>query len=152
MPPEDLPYFAYGSNLDPRRFAERCPDHTELGPAWLTAHRVAFAGQSRMWGGGVGTVRRAPGQSVPGVLYQLRAEHWHTLDRIEGHPHFYQRVRVTIGDRLAWTYTLPEQAGETPPTAEYLEAVLAGRSARGWDREDWLAAAKHASLHTDARK
>lgn len=151
MPPEDLPYFAYGSNLDPVRFAERCPDHTDLGTAWLAGHRAAFAGRSTLWGGGVGTVRRSLGHSVPGTLYALGPQHWATLDRIEGHPHFYKRVRVTVSGQLAWTYLLPEDLPEHPPTPDYLAAVIAGRSARRWNPDDWLAAETHAHLHTDAR-
>ncbi len=152
MPPDALPYFAYGSNMDPERFAERCPGHVELGPAWLPGHRAAFAGASRMWGGGVGTLHRHLGRPVPGILYQLTPSHWETLDRIEGHPHFYRRSRISVDGQLAWTYLLPEETRQNPPHPDYLAAVTAARSARGLPSEDWLAAEKRASLHTDARK
>ncbi len=149
---EDLPYFAYGSNLDPTRFAERCPGHHDLGPAELPGHRVAFAGRSRLWGGGVGTVRRLAGALVPGILYALTSRHWETLDRIEGHPGFYRRVRIQLSSQQAWTYLLPEDLPERPPTPDYLAAVIAGRRARGWDPADWYTAAEHANLHKHARK
>ena len=150
--PHDLPYFAYGSNVDPARFTTRCPDHVELGTAWLPGWRVAIAGASRMWGAGVGTLRRRPGALVPGVLYQLSPEHWQTLDRIEGHPGFYRRVRIALGQQRAWTYLLPDHTPENPPTTDYHDAVVTARSARRWDPGPWHLAVKHADLHTDARK
>jgi gamma-glutamylcyclotransferase (GGCT)/AIG2-like uncharacterized protein YtfP len=148
----DRLYFAYGSNVDPNRFSQRCPGHREIGPAHLTHWRVAFAGRSRLWGGGVGTLRPEPKGSVPGILYRLKPVHWRTLDRIEGHPGFYKRVQITVDSRTVWTYLLDPELPENAPTAQYLQAVVDARSARGWDPADWMAANKHANLHNHARK
>jgi len=141
----DLPYWAYGSNLDPVRFTQRCPGHVELQVAVLDDHREAFAGRSRMWGAGVGTLRAHSGSRVLGVLYRLEAAHWQTLDRIEGHPHFYERIVVEVEGTRAWTYLLPATLPLNPPTGDYLEAVRQGRRARGWDPEVWTAASRRAT-------
>ncbi len=143
---DDLPYFAYGSNVDPIRFEQRCPAHKELGTPWLRGWCFAFAGRSRMWRGGVGTLHPQPGSAVQGVLYRLTRAHWDTLDRIEGHPDFYRRVQVTVEDQLSWTYLLPEDTPEEPPTPEYLAAVTSARLVRGWDPSPWRAAATRAGL------
>ena len=141
----ELPYWAYGSNVDPVRFGDRCPGHVELRVAGLDGWREAFAGASRMWGAGVGTLREHNGGRVRGVLYQLEPEHWNTLDRIEGHPHFYRRTLIEVEGTRAWTYLLPADLPLNPPTEDYLVAVCQGRTARGWDPSVWMAAARRAA-------
>jgi len=58
-------YFAYGSNMDRGAMQRRCPTARALGPAVLDGHRF-FIGLA-----GWGSVRRAPGQRVHGVLWRL---------------------------------------------------------------------------------
>lgn len=49
-----------------------------------------------------------PGR-VAGELYAVEADTLADLDRLEGHPDFYRRIRVTIlGETIpAWMYVLP---------------------------------------------
>lgn len=120
-------YFAYGSNLDRKQMRARCPDATPVGPAMLRGYRLAFAGASRRWEGGVATLLPARGRNVSGVLYQLSEDSLAALDRIEGHPDFYIRCRVCVADewgrkRFAQTYCLPRQA-ETVPSTRYLQKI-----------------------------
>jgi gamma-glutamylcyclotransferase (GGCT)/AIG2-like uncharacterized protein YtfP len=88
-----LLYFAYGSNLDREQMQRRCPGARLVGRAVLHGYRLAFAGWSQGWGGGVATVEPCPGSHVPGAIYEVTAEHVATLDRAEGVPFAYQRER-----------------------------------------------------------
>ena len=58
-------YFAYGSNMHRAAMRARCPAARALGPARLDGHEF-FIGID-----GWGSVRRAPGQVVHGVLWRL---------------------------------------------------------------------------------
>ena len=89
-------YFAYGSNMDVRQMAFRCPDAVILGSASLAAH--AFLINTR----GFATVIPAANQVVHGVLWEISPTDDESLDRYEGVASgFYRkdiaRVRVKDG-------------------------------------------------------
>ena len=76
-------YFAYGSNMDPRQMARRCPGARSLGAARLAGHRLPFTWDSVRWGGGVGHCEPAAGDECWGVLWELTDEHVTSLDAYE---------------------------------------------------------------------
>jgi gamma-glutamylcyclotransferase (GGCT)/AIG2-like uncharacterized protein YtfP len=120
--------FAYGSNMDARQTAERCPGARRVGAATLPRHRLTFGGWSDSWGGAVATVARARGAQVPGVVYEVPYPDLLALDRFEGVPFQYDRrwARVTLGQGRgpihAYVYELvdPEPA---LPSRGYLERI-----------------------------
>jgi cation transport regulator ChaC len=77
-------YFAYGSNMDPKQMASRCPGATAIGRARLADHELAFVWDSPGWGGGVATVIPSSGREVWGVVWDLTDTHIEALDRYEG--------------------------------------------------------------------
>lgn len=81
-------YFAYGSNMNLRQMAWRCPGARALGPARLPGWRLTertFA-----------DIDRDPASEVWGVLWDITPDHLRTLDRYEGCPRLYRRGRVTV--------------------------------------------------------
>ncbi len=90
--------FAYGSNLDEAQLLGRCPRARVLTLATLPNHRLVFAGRSARWGAAVASVERAPGAAVQGTLIELDEEDLGALDRCEGHPRVYDRVRRHVTD------------------------------------------------------
>ena len=129
--------FAFGSNLRRAQMAERVPGSIPVARATLARHRLAFAGNSRTWGGPVATVVPADwgeGGPVYGALYALPPGGIEQLDRYEGVPHVYTRVKRDVRMRnhhtvSAWVYvhTAPEGGAPTPA---YRDAIEAGR--REW--------------------
>ena len=89
-------YFAYGSNLDAAQMTTRCPSAKLIAPATLSNYRLAFAGQSALWGGAVATVIRSKGSDVEGLIWYLDPHDLAQLDRYEGHPWAYRRKRLLI--------------------------------------------------------
>lgn len=47
------------------------------------------------------------GGSVTGEVYAVDVDTLHSLDILEGHPSFYERVKVTTPFKSAWIYKLP---------------------------------------------
>jgi cation transport regulator ChaC len=145
-----LPYFAYGSNLDADQMRARCPDAEPLGRAMLGGYRIAFAGSSQRWhGGAVATLLPARGSNVSGVLYKLSAESFATLDRFEGHPDVYVRVRVRVSDergrrRHALAYCLP-LLDEAMPATKYLWKIVRAYERLGFTLRPLLDAVERAA-------
>lgn len=95
-------YFAYGSNINLDQMARRCPNAEVVGPATLNGYRLAFRSQS-----GVATILPAPAKQVKGLLWRLTPECEQSLDRYEGHPHFYYKdERINVLDKAGKEYTV----------------------------------------------
>ena len=77
-------YLAYGSNLNLRQMAYRCPTAKVLGSAKLTGYRLLFRGGN---GGAVATIEKQKGESVPVMLWRIMPNDEKALDRYEGYPH-----------------------------------------------------------------
>jgi hypothetical protein len=97
-----IPYFAYGSNLDPDGMSYRAPSAVPLFPARLPNWRLTFRNFA--------DIEQAPGDEVVGALWLLDAEAERSLDTYEGAPKFYvqRNVRVEIdnGTVDAMTYVM----------------------------------------------
>ncbi|KAG0645483.1 hypothetical protein D0Z07_8695 [Hyphodiscus hymeniophilus] len=82
--PQSL-YFAYGSNLQLKQMAKRCPDSQYQGRARL--HNFRWQINDR----GFANVIPDPNSSVEGLCYLLSGEDEARLDRSEGVPTAYQK-------------------------------------------------------------
>jgi len=130
-------YFAYGSNLDPAQMKRRCPEMSPVGIAALFGWRLAFGGYSRTRGGAVATIKKAKDRFVDGFLYVITKDDLASLDRAEGHPHYYKRrfvnVVVESGDTVkACTYVLDIDK-EGAPTREYYNILKKSYQRLGFD-------------------
>jgi len=86
-----LPYFAYGSNMDPAQMRVRCPGARIVGTATLGDHRWIINSA------GYATVIPSPGHTVYGVLWELTPAHLATLDDYEGLPEdLYWRTETMV--------------------------------------------------------
>jgi gamma-glutamylcyclotransferase (GGCT)/AIG2-like uncharacterized protein YtfP len=123
-----LPYFAYGSNMDPLQMRVRCPGARIVSSATLANHRWIINSA------GYATVIPSPGSLVYGVLWELTGEHLATLDEYEGLPEdIYWRTETTVTSLdnaepvLAIIYfARSEEPGN--PVPDYTEHIL--RTAR----------------------
>ena len=128
-------YFAYASNMEPRRFRRLCPGGTVVGPARLPGHRLAFSRYSRQRRGGSADVVPDPESQVWGVLYEVDEGDLAAMDRSENVPAAYHREVVTAVDgageqRQAVTY-VANRTGDFLPHKEYLRVIVQGAEARG---------------------
>lgn len=131
-----LLYFAYGSNLHPRRLQHRADSARPAGIARLPDYRLAFHKRGAD-GSGKGNVVPAPGQSVWGAVYRLSASDAAVLDDIEGPG--YARVTLQVarsddaGILRVITYRAHPGAIEEGlvPFGWYLDFVLHGAAQHG---------------------
>ena len=128
-------YFAYGSNMEPRRFKRRCPRARVLGPARLPGYRLDFTRYSTGFRGGIADIVADPEAEVWGVLSRVEESDLASLDEYEGVPVGYRRERVTVLDEsgqehLAITY-VANPTGRFAPSKAYIEIILAGAREHG---------------------
>ena len=124
-------YFAYGSNLDRKQMAERCPGCRPRFTASLPNYRLIFVGWSRRWRGGTASIQPSRGDKVLGGIYELADRDLPRLDRCEGHPDVCDRLKVTVfrdtGDPVeAITYIYKKPPEENRPSPEYLALIRQG--------------------------
>jgi gamma-glutamylcyclotransferase (GGCT)/AIG2-like uncharacterized protein YtfP len=124
-------YFAYGLNLARKQMLECCPNSRPQFTAALGNYRLIFTGWSRKWRGSMASIKPAQGKRVPGAVYEISDRDLPRLDRCEGYPEVYNRLKVTVyGDAdepvEAITYIKASQSEETRPSAEYLAVIQQG--------------------------
>ena len=126
-------YFAYGSNMDPKQVASRCPGAEAIGRARLADHRLEFVWDSPGWGGGVGTVLAAPGDEVWGVLWELTQDDETSLDSYEGvSVGAYTKERVDLdadGESANALVYIATDDRPKQPSARYMDALIRGARA-----------------------
>ena len=138
-------YFAYGSNLDRKRFAARCPGSRPVAAAELRGYRLAFRGN------GHADVVRQKGGVVRGALYSLTARDAAALDYYEGAPIYYHRITVFVKDadgklRRALAYKMRNDATDAAPSLFYVLTIICG--CRDWriEPDEEVTAAMDAGL------
>jgi len=124
-------YFAYGSNLNRKQMQERCPDSKPRFIATLHNYKLVFVGWSRQWRGGVASIKPLRGETVLGAIYEISERDLRRLDKYEGYPDTYSRLKITVtnedGDPVeAVTYIKAGRLEETQPSQEYLTLVRQG--------------------------
>jgi len=92
-------YIAYGSNLNLRQMAVRCPTAKVVGASELQDYELLFRGGRR---GAVATVEPKEGCNVPVLLWKLKERDLMALDHYEGWPNFYRKeiVKVKLGGNM----------------------------------------------------
>ena len=129
--------FAYGSNMDLAQMKERCPnsrDKFQPFVAQAVGWKLCFPRFSERRQGGVGSMVRAVGEVVWGVVFALAPEDLPRLDAAEGVPHAYRRdpLSVTWGNALqkeVWTYFAIPQDNPSKhyiPHQDYLAIYVRG--------------------------
>lgn len=128
--------FAYGSNMNHRQMALRCPDARPVCVARLDGYRLTFAGHNARWGGGVATIVPARRGGVTGVVWRLSEQDLKRLDEFEGYPFVYDRAPVIVrsprrADEI-WCHTYVKNvAQETTPSEDYLRTIIEGYQTAG---------------------
>lgn len=110
-------YAAYGSNLDPRQMAQRCPHSPLRSTGWVPGWRITFGGEG--WDGALPTLVEDTGSQIFVALYDVTEADESTLDGWEGADQgLYRKVRVRVatldGEQPAWAYVLDDFEGGIP--------------------------------------
>lgn len=91
--PKKIINIAYGSNMDLEQMALRCPEAEIVGKGIIRDYRLLFKGSKT---GSYATIERAPGFTVPVVLWAVSEGDIRNLDRYEGFPTFYYKKDIEV--------------------------------------------------------
>lgn len=122
----EVPYFAYGSNMNLEQMARRCPG-AKLGKRVELSDWRYFIN-----GNGYAGIEEFPGGLVQGCLWSLSPDHWEALDQYEGIVgEYYKKRKIQVsscqnGEILTvWVY-LSNDYDYGIPTRSYQEIVVKG--------------------------
>jgi cation transport regulator ChaC len=129
-----MKYFAYGSNMDPDRMRRRGVRFSKRERAVLKGWRLEFnKASSRDPKEGYANIVKDEKGIVEGVLYEIPEEDVAKLDRCEGFPEHYGRIRVEVelgdGSRVEAVAYVAQPAWVREglkPSRGYLEHLLRG--------------------------
>jgi len=124
-------YFAYGSNMSAARMKQRLGWEAPRRVATLRDFQLVFdqAGfNDPSWS--PANIRSDHGGLVEGIVYEVEEKDLKILD---GYEKYYQRLEVKVmaaQEKIldAVTYLSKKPLGEKPPTQEYLNFLLEGKS------------------------
>ncbi|MCA1452853.1 gamma-glutamylcyclotransferase [Bradyrhizobium sp. BRP22] len=142
---EPMLYFAYGSNLNKKQMARRCPAAVPLGKLIMPNTQLVFRG--------VADVIRADGVECPGGIWRITPECEAALDRYEGFDPDYpdrgmytkEYVRVAglpDGATEIMLYVM-NSSGIYPPSEYYFDVIRQGYRDFGLDTAALRMALKH---------
>ena len=113
-------YIAYGSNMDEKQMARRCPTARLSGTAKLEGYRLLFKGSKT---GAYATIEAQKGGRVPVLIWEIGEQDERNLDCYEGYPVFYHKKEIEVqlgGERKnAMVYIMDESRELGEPSAGY---------------------------------
>ena len=135
-------YLAYGSNLNLRQMARRCPHAELLGYTYLEDTRLIYRGSLS---GYYLSIEAAKGSRTPCGVFRITPQDERSLDRYEGYPELYGKVvyrglslYAMDGTRRpgtieAMAYQLPVSAPAGLPIPYYIRICTEGYQDFGFD-------------------
>lgn len=119
-------YGAYGSNINLRQMAYRCPNAKVIGQGILNDYKLTFRR------GGYANIEPKKGASVPILFWEITQNCEHSLDRYEGYPTFYTKQTVAVENEngvfetMVYVMTDESRGGYQLPRVEYYYGIRDG--------------------------
>ena len=132
-------YLAYGSNLNIRQMALRCPTAKPVGTAVIEDYELLFKGSKT---GSYLTIEPKAGAEVPVAVWSVELADEERLDVYEGFPAFYYKTEFDLPVnyfsgkkvvRKAFVYIMHEERPLGLPSGSYVRTCLEGYSNFGFD-------------------
>ena len=131
-------YLAYGSNLNKKQMAMRCPGAKVIGTAYIEGYQLLFKGSRT---GSFLTIEEQDGGKVPVGVWEVYERDELSLDFYEGYPNFYYKkaVKVTLNETVkeitAFVYIMHEERQLGIPSDFYINVCKQGYKDFGFDFE-----------------
>ncbi len=143
-------YVAYGSNMNRRQMARRCPKAKPLSGIWLTGWRLVMKR--------VADIEPDLHAVTPAALWEITRSCERALDAYEGFPHLYIKERLGValpnGRRakpMAYVMNGPRQRDYGPASDGYLASIADGYRDFGFEDLAPLRAAQAEAISVSRR-
>jgi len=128
-------YIAYGSNMDERQMAYRCPTARLVGKSEIEGYGLLFKGSKT---GAYATIEPKTGSRVPVLLWEIEETDERNLDYYEGFPAFYYKkdleVELDGGRKTAMVYIMDEKRKLGVPSIGYYDILERAYDIFGFDK------------------
>lgn len=126
-------YVAYGSNLDVKQMAWRCPDAKIVGTGTIKNYKFVFDVHA--------DIRESNGDNVKVLVWDISDKDLISLDMYEGFPVYYIRemIRVDMDDGYVLSgivYLMNNRHEYFVPSNDYLNVILNSYEFWGFDTKD----------------
>lgn len=130
-----MKYFAYGSNMDSERIKKRGINYSKREAANLKDYTLKFNKVAcENTNDGYANIESQKGEMVEGILYEINQTDISNLDKFEGCPKHYERIKVKVTlinkkviDAIAYIAHPSKTKEGLKPRKEYLEYLLKSR-------------------------
>lgn len=113
-------YIAYGSNMDEKQMAFRCPKASFVGTTEVQGYELLFKGTRT---GAYATIEEKKGGVVPALVWKITESDEESLDHYEGYPTFYHKkdlcVTVNGAKIIAMVYIMDDKRKKGIPSPRY---------------------------------
>ena len=133
-------YLAYGSNLNIRQMAYRCPSARIIGTSIIPDYELLFKGSKT---GSYLTIEPIEGGQVPVAVWSVTESDEARLDAYEGFPTFYYKQEMElpvkgiksgkIRKRNTFVYIMHEDRPLGLPSSRYFQTCCEGYGDFGFD-------------------
>ena len=121
-------YLAYGSNLNLRQMARRCPSAKAVGIAMLKDYQLTFRK--------VATIEPFNGAETPVGIWEITPEDELALDRYEGYPNLYRKEIIDVeikGIKIKAMVYIMNSGNPNFPNDNYFKTIAEGYANIGFD-------------------
>lgn len=126
-----MKYFAYGSNLNPKRMIDRGVNFTSREKGILNGYKFIINKKSqKIPNVGFANIIKDDNSFVEGVVYEVKVEDILKLDRFEGSPKHYRREIMIINNEQVVVYIANDAwttNDDLQTTEEYKNHILEGK-------------------------
>lgn len=136
MEKNDIFYIAYGSNMNHKQMADRCPGADFHGPGYVNDWILTMPSYAN--------IEPRQGERVPVVVWRISSDHEKTLDHYERYPEMYikkdLRVQLKNGEELrgmAYVMTPEYERKDQEIRPGYEEGILEAYRQCRFDREEY---------------
>lgn len=120
-------YVAYGSNLNLKQMAYRCPSASIYGVGQLNNWKLVYRGSMA---NSHATIIKESGMYVPVLLWNIESEDEKRLDIYEGYPHYYYKQNVMVDlngvKKKAMVYIMDQRQMPGRPSPTYIKTIRQG--------------------------
>ena len=121
-----MKYIAYGSNMNIKSMAYRCPYSKPIKAGYIPGWRLYF--------NDVASIEKADSNiKLPVVMWEIDKRDWDALDRYEGYPDLYRKETIRFENEDCIVYIMNDGGMENKykynmPWDRYLKVIAQGYS------------------------
>ena len=114
-------YFAYGTNLNKKKFLRRYKDSKIIKKYYLNNYQIVFRTRYK-----VPDLQRNFKSVVPGIIYEINKKIEKKLDKYEDYPKMYIKKYFKYKKKRVMFYSIKNKTSVKKPNGYYFKVMMEG--------------------------